>query len=93
MDAGGAKDLFPFTGHSDMLATDDETVALFDGAFATTFAKLFDSLLDRENQRFQSPGFVDNSVPPSRARTGQPDALADVAVGMALLSFDAISIC
>ena len=76
--------LFPFTGHSEMAATDDVETGVLESAF------------EGENQRLQRPGLVvvEGSASPRCTNTGQPDAVADVAVGcggmapLLLLSLD-----
>ena len=68
MDAGIDLGCPPFTGHR----------PLFDGASAKGADS---SLFERENQRFQSPVDDSSEASPRRANTGQPDTVADVAVG------------
>ena len=72
MDAGIDLGCPPFTGHP------PDTALLFDGASAKGADS---SLFERENQRFQSPVDDSSEASPRRANTGQPDTVADVAVG------------
>ena len=65
----GSDLLLPFTGHSDILFATDGRLS----------AEICSALFDRENQRFQIPGFDDEGIlspplPPPLASTGQPDA-------------------
>jgi hypothetical protein len=78
MDAGSGN-LFPLTGHADVLASDDgDRSGEGVGASAAVDVSL---VIGEENQRFQSPGFlvVDWESPPL-VITGQLDGVAEASV-------------